>query len=251
MKLVYAREMTHEQDQNLRLCVSKYKIELTKEDVVSIINNQIALVESGVHVLDRRFPVPGSGRVDAIAVDQKNSLLLIDLGSILDVKGLSNLFLQADWMTANLDVLRHIYPDRILDNDIRLWYLAGKILPEAESLLKRFDSSTPLELFTYDCVGFSSERWLVIQPYSVERLSVKPEKELVDGQPLTLMSELQKAKAPKQEEINHGLANSILTQEEIDDFLSEDGQVQTGAKVDAGAVAGDEDEITYVGPYFK
>ncbi len=243
--------MTHEQDLNLKVCVSKYKIELTKEDVVSILNNQIALVESGIHVLDRRFPVPGSGRVDTVAVDKRNRLLLIDLGSVLDVKGLSNLFLQADWMAENLDVLRHIYPDRILDNSIRLWYLVGKILPEAESLLKRFDSSIPLELFTYDCVGFASERWLVIQPHSVEHLSVKPEKELADGQPLTLMSELQKVKDPKREDINHGLKNPILTQDEIDYFLSEDGHLQTGAKTDIEAVADNEDEITYVGPDLK
>lgn len=214
MKLVYAKEMNHEQDQNLRLCVSKYKIELTKEDALSIINNQIALVESGVHVLDRRFPVPGSGRVDTIAVDQRNSLLLIGLGSILDIKGISNLFLQADWMTANLDVLRHIYPDRILDNNIRLWYLAGKILPEAESLLKRFDRDTPLELFTYDCVGFSSERWLVIQPYLVKRESL-----IVDrGSWIDNTAN------------NQRFTINELTQEEIDDFLTEDGHYLVNRK---------------------
>lgn len=242
MKLVYAREMTHEQGQNLRLCVSRYSIGVVKEDAISIIINQITLMEAGVQVLDRRFPVPGSGNVDLVAVDQRKRLLLIEFSSILDVKGLSNLFLQSDWMTENLDVLKHIYPDRILDNSIRLWHLSGKILPEAKSLLKRLNNNTLLELFTYDCVGFSSERWLIIQPYLVNRESYLAIHQR-DTEGNTKYPFLQSSGQARYEQRD---TRYKLTQEEIDDFLSDDGYLQENAEA-----VDEEDEITYVGTYFK
>jgi len=163
------------------------------------------------------------------------------LGSFLDAKFVADFLQQVDWIVENKIILKHFYPGQRVDSNIRLWCFVGEVLPEANSLLSRLDSNVCIESFIYSCLLLSSDKWLVVQPYTVKRIL---EKELKCGQPLKLVSELRKTEISVQQSLNYDSKISSLTQEEIDDFFSENNKVQTGFDAD-------EDEITYVGPYFE
>jgi len=242
MKLIYPKQISQGKAETLRLCIAKSGIDLTRGDVLSAVSEQLASVEAGVQIIDQNFPVPKAGKVDLIACDRNENLLLINIDQVLSTQLISRTLCQADWIRGNQEIMEHFYfvnrrqtndsrstihDPRSTIHDQRIWCLAGKILPEAESLLNYLDKNIQLEVFTFDCLVLSGEQWLVVRPFSLDRESY-----IVNRNIGLLTTNDQR------------LTNNDLTKEEIDDFFSEDESVQ----IDLNA---DEDEITYVGPYFE
>lgn len=225
MKLVNAKEMTAQQEKALHLCLVRSRTQFTRDEVLRVLAHQLNSMEAGTQFIDKEFPIPEVGETAMIARDNKGCPLLINLSSVLDAKLLSNFLCQADWIVENMEILNHFYSGQGFNGNVRLWCLVEEVLPEASALLKHLDSALRLEVFSYCCLDLSGEKWLVIQRVREEAGNKRQETREKINHVSRLMPQ-----APD------------ITQEEIDDFFSNDENIQTDFDADI-------DEVTYVGPY--
>lgn len=218
MKLVHPQEMARQQSRTLKLCFAQSYVAISSEEAIDSFATQASAVESGVTIVNRKFPIPKIGNVDLIATDMSSRPVLVFVCDALDAVTICRSFSCADWFADNHALMEHIAPDARWSGGARVWLFASSVSPDAGALLSRLHE--PPEVFSYRGLSFGKETWIVIQEFmdikrgqgtKLDIPTLKPHQlPVVDGSPGIL----------KDVENSESLPfKSVLSEEEIGAFF--------------------------------
>lgn len=213
MRLVCPKDMTTAQERGLKLCLESAHISLTRNQINALVAEQIETIEKGVHFIDRGLPVPGAGTIDAVAIDSKRRVLLINVADNFDVRFLCEVFARTAWAEENFKVLEHVAGGEKL-HGLRVWVLAEYVSPDVCSVGRRMRADG-LEIFECRCVNLAQMKWIVVRKMDFDARNRTNDDDQLASQKCGENFEL----------------NSVLTKDEVEDFFDANNSFDSGEEV--------------------
>jgi len=137
-----------------------------REQLLSLLREQPAVLEEGLKLIDVNLPCEMSGDIELLALDSRNRPVVIDLddkpNDSLLLLGLAHL----DWFVRNTPLLRRTYQGQVINFSlgVRLFLVAPGFSPSFRCALNRIQ---PLEI---DCVKYYTIRFPGGTGFFCERL---------------------------------------------------------------------------------
>jgi hypothetical protein len=127
---------------------------ISSELLISTLHRNAAVLEEGMHAIDRDIPCDPFGPIDILALDSLDQLVIIDIATELQDSLLLRGIAQFDWFERNTSILRRMYQGRVVNFSARprLFLVA----PAFSQLLKRAaeqSTCSPVVCFSFRTVA--------------------------------------------------------------------------------------------------
>jgi hypothetical protein len=129
---------------------------VSSELLISTLHRNAAVLEEGMHAIDRDIPCDPFGPIDILALDSLDQLVIIDIATEPQDSLLLRGIAQFDWFERNTSILRRMYQGRVVNFSARprLFLVAPAFSP----LLKRaaeHSTCSPVVCFSFRTVALA------------------------------------------------------------------------------------------------
>ncbi|NOY53955.1 MAG: hypothetical protein GXP58_10130 [Deltaproteobacteria bacterium] len=142
-----------------------------KKKLIELIRTSSSLLEEGMEIIDSDIGSEEIPLIDLVARRRSGEALLIHTGVTADEKAFLHAAAQSAWFQSNHTLLRRIYPELTLDNQVPP--RAALIYPEFPHLMKRFVRAAPPSfapmLFRYRCLVSEDTQFLYLERFDKPR----------------------------------------------------------------------------------
>jgi hypothetical protein len=130
---------------------------VSRDQLVSLLHRNTAVLEEGMHVMDANIPCDPCGPIDLLATDGLNQLAIVDVDTVSNEQLLLRGICHFDWFIRNIAIVRRMYHGRVINfsSQPRLFLVAPDFSPLLKCAAQRI-SCPQIHCFGYRTLTTSS-----------------------------------------------------------------------------------------------